>query len=491
MIDVINRTRFDPGRLHGHIKMELIDAKTKKVVQTVERDNLVTNALQYIMNDVAGGMPSNLSSLIMPVAEHALGGLMLFENAIDEDEANIHFPFGPNGDGDYPYLVAGAGRNSNTNNSRAGSLNAAESGPTDRGYVSVWDFGTSQANGTIRAAALTLASGSNYLTTPFATGNSSYYARYIRRSDGQTNWSAQPLYYDPESKMLYFTSTDSSMGFSITSSYSQGVTTYTYTMAIYSVYMPLHEFKVADAVNDARLPIYVKSITWDDTVYYDPLFLPAYDGYAYFANAVGNADGNGTFKYLALHTDDKSFDLSSLTTVTLMEAYLRQGQTVRATEKYFWCTSYDKHSLYRVDRSNLAAVDLFQLPEDHYSEDPGRACRGGGLNLMIYCPAANGQTNYYDQYDAMIYEDGTIIKNGTYFLRSNGVYSGGSSSCPQAAYESPYLWIWGAKSGYSAGMYGSYGLPSARYLGTIANLSSAVVKNASQTLKVTYTLTDE
>ncbi len=489
MIDVIHKTQFDPSKLHGHIKMELFDAETKQLVQKVEKDNLVTNALKLILNDVAGGTPTSLSNIIMPVAERALGGLMLFSASLDADADNYFFPFGANQDSEYPYLIAGAGRGSDTTNPMAGSLNIAESGPNDRGYVSVWDFGTAQANGSIKAAALTQYSTAAG-TIPFRSGLRNYSCHSIRRSDGQSGWGAQPLFYDTESKMLYFTSTDSSMGYSRTSSYSQGVTTYTYTMGIYATYLPLQEYRVADSIDMYKLPVFVRSISWNDTVAYNPQFLPAYDGYSYFTYAYENQEGNGVFKYLSLKTDDKSFTLSSMTTVTLTEAYLQSGiDSVRVTENFFWCVSYDKTGMYRVNRSNQAQVDLFSLPEDFQVADAGRCCQGGGINFVIHCPAANGQANYRDQYEALLYPDGNIVKNGTYFLRSNSIYTGGSEACTQVAYESAYLWNWGSRNGMSS-VLGSAGVPSARYLATIANIST-VEKNATQTLKVTYTLTDE
>ena len=48
---------------------------------------------------------------------------------------------------------------------------------------------------------------------------------------------------------------------------------------------------------------------------------------------------------------------------------------------------------------------------------------------------------------------------------------------------------WGGQVGdnYTQYMYGRF---FSNYLGTVANLPSAIVKNASQTLKVTYSLID-
>lgn len=494
MIDVMSRTSFDfdPARIHGHIKIELFDDKTKQLIQKIEHDNMVTNASKYILNGVAGGIPNQMQNLVMPVATRVLGGLMLFDEELDEDADNIHFPFGKNSDNNYTHLIAAAGRLPNANNPLLGSLNATESGPTATGYVSVWDFNTSQANGTIKAAALTLAS-ENADTIPFCCGNNNYTAHNILKTNGQTDGVAQPLYYDTDSGMMYFTSTDSNMGYSMTQAYDPqvGTTVYTYTMTIFATYLPLYKYGVADIVNAYSIPAYVTTISWQDTVLYTPVFRPGYDGYAYFTYSAGNESGNGSFKYLSLAVDDQSFTLSSMISVTLTESYLLAGQYITFAEDYIWATTYDRTGIYRIRKSNTAMVDLYAFPTGFSAYDSGVACKGGGLNIMLYCPAANGQTGYYDNYDAIIYPDGTILRNGLYFSRSTARFAGGSRPGAHADYESPYLWTWGQIGSPASGSsYSGYGSLSQRYLGTIANLASTVTKNATQTLKVTYTLTD-
>ena len=89
------------------------------------------------------------------------------------------------------------------------------------------------------------------------------------------------------------------------------------------------------------------------------------------------------------------------------------------------------------------------------------------------------------------YPDGNIVLDGNYFVRDSSLYNSGSRPGVQVNYESPRLWAWGARSAYSGVASSNNGIPYSRYLGTIANLSTAIEKNASQTLKVTYTLTDE
>ena len=261
-------------------------------------------------------------------------------------------------------------------------------------------------------------------------------------------------------------------------------------MSIYAQYLPLQSYKVSDPVNAYSIPTFVKSISWEDTESYTPEFKPGYDGNAYFAFSPGNSSGNGSIRWLTLITDDLSFRFLSMETITPLETYLKRGQYTIIHNEEFWALSYNGRGMYCIFYNTGDAVFL-PFPEGYYAQDCGRLCRGGGINIMLYCDAANGQSDYYDQYDAIIYPDGTVIKNGNYFTRSSSLYPGGASRGSQMLYEAPCLWTWGSRQSYENNIvHSSYGLPYTRYLGTIANLNTPIVKNASQTLKVTYTLTD-
>ena len=112
-----------------------------------EDENLITNALDKLINiNVAMGF--NLNDYVLPFANKALGGIMLFDGNLTEDPDNIHFPT-------EAHLVAYASQDANTEDTHRGSYNVTESGKTATGFVSVWDFGTSQANGSIKAVART------------------------------------------------------------------------------------------------------------------------------------------------------------------------------------------------------------------------------------------------------------------------------------------------------------------------------------------------
>lgn len=138
--------------LKGKAIFELtnVDSGEKKVIK---EENMITNILKTFVQQT-GVFNYNIFSMqsAIPINDMKLymaGGLMLFENTIEENPNIIYPP--PNNRmigqaSDIPYTG---------NNLCAGSYNASESGPLENGYKFVWDFTTHQANGQIGCACLT------------------------------------------------------------------------------------------------------------------------------------------------------------------------------------------------------------------------------------------------------------------------------------------------------------------------------------------------
>lgn len=137
--------------IKGHTMIDLTNVKTGKT-EHWEDDNMVTNALTYFM--AQGGMtnPTALNNYIRgDIIKYLLGGVMLLDTALTERATNVRVP-------------AGVGMTANGAmeilNSEAptelGSWNATESGWQQDGSLKmVWDWTTSQGNGTINCVSLT------------------------------------------------------------------------------------------------------------------------------------------------------------------------------------------------------------------------------------------------------------------------------------------------------------------------------------------------
>ena len=131
--------------LKGHVQIDLHNHKTG-LTERIEQDNLITNAVEKLVNASVGR--NKTASTFLPLSTKTLGGVMLFEDPLTESVNNTIFPYSNK-------LIGYAGRTANNSSRQMGSLNAIETGPIENGYSNVWEFSSSQANGTISSMALT------------------------------------------------------------------------------------------------------------------------------------------------------------------------------------------------------------------------------------------------------------------------------------------------------------------------------------------------
>lgn len=137
--------------IKGHTLIDLKNIHTGEV-EHWEDDNMVTNALTYFL--AQGGMtnPTGLNSYIKEdILTRLLGGVMLLDTALTEQATNVRVPSGVG------MTANGAiGVVNNDNPTELGSYNSNESGwQQDGSFKMVWDWTTSQGNGTINCVSLT------------------------------------------------------------------------------------------------------------------------------------------------------------------------------------------------------------------------------------------------------------------------------------------------------------------------------------------------
>ena len=138
--------------MKGKTIIELTNVNTGEVT-TYEDENLITyGANKYINTGYINYNSYRTHMDMLPVYSKALGGILLFDNTLEEDPNNYNLP-----DPSVAKLVGHAGREVSTNpvDNTRGSFVAAESGSTENGYKSVWSFDTSQGNGNISSICLT------------------------------------------------------------------------------------------------------------------------------------------------------------------------------------------------------------------------------------------------------------------------------------------------------------------------------------------------
>lgn len=456
--------------IKGHTKIQLFNARSGKLERQIEDDNLVTNAVKYAMNIEAAGNQA-LDSWIFPIATKALGGLLMFDQTLEEDVENIYLPHDA-------HIVGYANTSASTNNIRRGSYNAAESGPTENGYISTWDFGTSQANGVIRSVARTsVNAGGNPLTPTGAI------RRVVSKYNGFTESDAYwvPIRYEGEYVfMMKYNST-------------------THQMRCARLRLPLLTHKVRDHVGLTENAEEVTS--WDCESYYWQTQSGSYyydhyrygDTSAYWDNGDGllyciqnaekdgNSSGTGAFSYFTINYGDESWEKSEWVRIELPNAALKSWSrdAVCLRGRYLYWLSYNGKSVYIIDMENPVNVRLVRIiPEgsaDYIEGFFNRGPQGGGVRFRVYHLLTSGS---YQRLAGVLYPDTVFYYDDVAFdwdQNYNSYYYGLAHKLVLPNYYD------------NRRVYISYALD---YLGTINNLPSPIEKNASQTMKVTYTLTD-
>lgn len=134
--------------MKGSATIELTNADGSKEI--IKHDNMITNAV----NDLCVSQRGEMATILKMVnqgdnyAQTMFGGLLLFDAELNSDPSDYVIPS--------TKITGYASQNAYTGLDLArGSFNGAEGGVQEDGsYKFVWDFGTSQGNGTIKSLAL-------------------------------------------------------------------------------------------------------------------------------------------------------------------------------------------------------------------------------------------------------------------------------------------------------------------------------------------------
>ena len=464
----------------GHTRIELKDVNTGEV-EVYEDDNIVTQAIDRIIN-MEMSLNHNPNDYCLPVATNALGGIMLFDGELDEQTDNIHFPVDV-------HLVGYANRAVNTSDSHRGSYNSVESYKTENGFVSVWDFGTAQANGTIKAVARTSNyGGANPIRYMFGP-------RFDVRYNGapQTDYNWYPIRYDGE--YLYMLKGNSS----------------THLMRLARVKLPTQAMGAADYSGVEYT--YEVIATWDTEIHYwhytdqyggeydyyvyaDNVdwYKDGGDGYFYAFCGDGNGESGQTLNYFRIKYSDESYEKSDHETINIGVTYLYNSTTTGKC-KYFsinqwhiknrvlYLISSSRKIIYIINLDNIVAKRAITIigsgSNDYIVHIHCVQPHNGGVRMQIY----HYTTTSYEYRDGILYPDGTYI-----------IIDVASDSDNYNNYWG-YTRVYGDELELFFSLYSSDEHRArigwiANYLGTINNLASAITKTSAQTMKIIYTLTD-
>ena len=413
--------------MKGHVKIELFDHKTGKRMMR-EHGNMLTNALACRAGIDANDTLTLYSSeySIMPLGTKGLGGLLMFDGPLTEDADNIHFPMDV-------HLTGCAGRgNGNPASSLQGTIDNTVSGYSDGTYTTVWNR---------------------------------IYAGY-RHFVGM----------DKRNDTAYFT-------------YNYQATS---MVTFYKRRLSRHLLRVnSPFMGDEEVAINfdISSEVITDRSYWD--VTPDYDGYIYLCATQGNQTGNAKVYLRRLKASSDGFSLQEDTdfrqTITLPDVQLYPSSASKnyhtlalcVSNGYLYALSYDRKSVYRISLLDTSQVRQFTPGIDRFQMmDCGiYPHRGGGIwteFLFQYVTTSGSLESRRTR--GIMYEDGEVRCDTSSYTTSSWYMSGfcGYVTDDLRMYSTNYV----------------YSDACQNYIGTICNLDEPVTKTASQSLKITYAITD-
>ena len=460
--------------MKGKTEIILTDVNTNKV-EIIKENNLVTNAVYKALNENIEGMFYNIDGEsvrnwdedMFPIAGNILGGVILFEDTIDE---NVNTLFAPS----VNKCVGHANMEANsTDIATRGSINLNESMKLDNGYKYVWDFATSQGNGMISSICLTHKYGALAYTGNL--NSKSYSVIGMKTVMDNPSYESKSIHIDAveinfEENLMYSISIDEDDN-----------------VIIYKVKKYLTKMGLNGELNNMEDEILEKTTLNPTTFirgsynYCD--FFNGENGYWYGFICDYNSVGNASIKWIKINKNDYTFTEGtwSLNNVTVREIGYRSGYNTSSPSRrincvmkdgYLYIPNYTKNGVYKINADNPADIKLIELGFYIGSHDENDA----DTNMYRFMDLVVG-TNY------MILPDDSVIQtvnvmpltNTSTPLFQNELYAltfGISSSTYQKNYMYKKLWL------------------ITPYLGTINNLSSSVEKTADKTMKIIYTLTE-
>jgi len=414
--------------IKGHVQIDLHNHKTG-LKDRIEQDNMVTNAMQKII-DATVYENMSLPSYITPVTTSGLGGLFLFDNTLTENANNVYFPGNAK-------LVARAGQYTDTENAKRGSLNVLESGAIDDDtYMNVWDFSTSQANGVIKSLSLTSAwAGQNLFGyTTFLSVGPEY----------DTPW-GRVMWYDEDEQYIYKSDYDG-----LVSRYKWYRTDFPIDRSFSNAFDPIETFVQLTLSGRIYASNYNTGCAWGCCLLNDFLYFETFHNGKWWLAKLDLENWTATCDLCELPQGTSDVPSSRLCTAN---GYIY----ATAYQSLYNGNIYGSYFVRKIDPSDYSYTDI-SVPS-------------------IGSIMAIGDVVYHSA-GYIIYPDDSVVNMGTTFSIPQGV---GWVPAPNG---NPLDFMT-----FPGDYRLSYFFPL-NYLGTICNLAQPVEKTTSVTMKVKYTITN-
>lgn len=464
-------------QLKGTTKIELTDVNTGEV-EVYEDHNIVTNVLNDIFRPIGlSKMPSRLFKDFIPYYKTLLGGILCFDVPIEENPDNYYPPVDANLIG-----CASYGVQNNTTNTCRGGFNQTESEVNlEDGYVKyVYDFGTSQANGTIASVCLTH---KNAGYTGYGYKN----ATYMSDLPLMIYLTDETLQY----VMTSFTGANTSSRFS-------GMTVGVSEM-IFLIEREkdcVYYFKVVDKnhINITKRKAYLSSLSILDNVYYTKPLIEEIE-----LEELGTDLTNGYYAYNYDHATD------CLYICTCPSYYVATDGSILVTQIKMDTWEISQYVVKNTSRVKLDAgsnngffvaegflyVKGYSSPYDLYKfeiTNPANVVEFSRINTSeVYAwpkVAINGRI-YYENGDGQLLIANTKT-NELITPESRTLFNYGTNLSVTPLRNEPLMYYVDKGQAASFKWY-----MMCNYLATINNLDTPVTKTADKTMKITYIIQEQ
>lgn len=177
--------------MKGQVKIQLFD-KDGNLKEEVNKSNLITSAIESILNppfedffECYNDIRINTNKKYCPISKNLLGGIFLFNSVRTQTEDHIL----PTAEDFLSYIGSAGGTFTGTTSKIKGSLNLNETGAVENGYKYVWDFGTGSAFRLESLSLTSLPAGNVGMDFDFEndTSTGEIFGKYGVKLDGSNN----------------------------------------------------------------------------------------------------------------------------------------------------------------------------------------------------------------------------------------------------------------------------------------------------------------
>ena len=466
--------------LKGTTRIELTNVNTGEV-EVIVKHNLVTNAIPDLLQLNPDGYlfdgSYKLSNDLLPICPNAIGGILLYGEPLEENPAKYYAP-------ESNPLIGYSSNNVNESaDPMRGSLNLNESGILDgnKGYRFVFDFTTSQANGTIASLGLT----SKY------AGIAGYGSMY--------DASNQVILLSSKAEKLTANNAAALKAVAniVSIDWSNGIAYYAYVSEAKTI--QVGKIRIGklwlntDTGPETRNVLDAKTLT---TKAFAPSITNKYSytalvdggdgyiwGFGHANNAKGNSSGASSILWIKISKADFSFTEGTWSIDKRFNYFGKTlvGSAYNSNECNTNCIIF-KGCLYCVDywESSIIKINLNNPSDLEYINDPDAATPvvGGAYACEFN---VNGDVLFFP---------GGYRSAGKFYgsiAPTDGMYTGLYGMAKPHLHCEPYLFGYRASAGH---VYREVYLMTP-YLATINNLETPVTKTADKTMKITYILREE